>query len=191
MKKGDKALVHAAAGGAGQLIVQMAKMLGATVYGTAGTDEKVKIAKEAGADEAIVYTREDFVTEIKHFTGGKGGVDVVYDSVGATTFLKGLDIIRPRGLMALFGASSGPVGAVRCGTAESERLALSDPAQPFHHVAPPRKKLAMARRRCAGVDRRWKTEVENRQGAIRSPMLPKHTALWKRAGLTGKLLLIP
>jgi NADPH2:quinone reductase len=108
LKKGDKALIHAAAGGAGRLVVQMAKMLGATVYGTAGTDAKAALAKQAGADEVIVYTRDDFAAEVKRFTGGKG-VDVVYDSVGATTFMKGFDIIRPRGLMALFGQSSGPV----------------------------------------------------------------------------------
>jgi NADPH2:quinone reductase len=108
LKGGEKVLVHAAAGGAGRLIVQMAKMLGATVYGTAGSDAKAVVAKEAGADEVIVYTRDDFAVEVKKFTGGKG-VDVVYDSVGATTFLKGLDLIRPRGMMALFGQSSGPV----------------------------------------------------------------------------------
>lgn len=108
LKPGDKCLVHASAGGAGRLIVQMAKMLGATVYGTAGTDEKAAIAKEGGADEVIVYTRQDFVAEVKRLTDGKG-VDVVYDSVGQSTFLKGLDIIRPRGLMALFGQSSGAV----------------------------------------------------------------------------------
>jgi NADPH2:quinone reductase len=111
LKPGDKALVHAAAGGAGRLIVQMAKMLGATVYGTVGNDAKAAIAREAGADEAIVYTREDFAAEVKRFTGGKG-VDVIYDSVGASTFLKGLDIIRPRGTMALFGQSSGPVAPI-------------------------------------------------------------------------------
>jgi NADPH2:quinone reductase len=108
LNTGDKCLIHAAAGGAGRLLVQMAKMRGATVYGTAGTDEKAAIAKEAGADEMIVYTRQDFATEVKRFTDGKG-VDVVYDSVGASTFLKGLDIIRPRGMMALFGQSSGAV----------------------------------------------------------------------------------
>jgi len=108
LKKGDTCLVHAAAGGAGRLVVQMAKMLGATVYGTAGTDEKAAIARSAGADEAIVYTRQDFVAEVKKLTGGKG-VDVVYDSVGESTFLKGLDIIRPRGMMVLFGQSSGAV----------------------------------------------------------------------------------
>ena len=108
LKPGDTCLIHAAAGGAGRLAVQMAKMLGATVYGTAGTDEKAAIAKSAGADEVIVYTREDFVEEVKRLTGGKG-VDVVYDSVGLSTFLKGLDIIRPRGMMVLFGQSSGAV----------------------------------------------------------------------------------
>lgn len=108
LKQGDKCLVHAAAGGAGRLLVQMAKMRGATVYGTVGTDEKAAIAKSAGADETIVYTRQDFAEEVKKLTGGKG-VDVVYDSVGQSTFLKGLDIIRPRGMMVLFGQSSGAV----------------------------------------------------------------------------------
>ncbi len=108
LKQGDVALVHAAAGGAGALTVQMAKMLGATVIGTAGSDEKAAIAKQAGADEVIVYTRQDFVAEVKRITNGRG-VDVVYDSVGATTFLKGLDAIRPRGMMVLFGQSSGAV----------------------------------------------------------------------------------
>ena len=108
LKKGDTCLIHAAAGGAGRLVVQMAKMLGATVYGTAGTDEKAAIAKSAGADEVIVYTKQDFVSEIKRITGGKG-LDVVYDSVGVTTFLKGLDLLRPRGTMVLFGQSSGAV----------------------------------------------------------------------------------
>jgi NADPH2:quinone reductase len=108
LKKGDTALIHAAAGGAGGLTVQMAKMLGATVIGTAGTEEKAAIAKEAGADEVILYTKQDFVTEVKRITNGRG-VDVIYDSVGASTFLKGLDAIRPRGMMVLFGQSSGAV----------------------------------------------------------------------------------
>jgi NADPH2:quinone reductase len=108
LKPGDTCLIHAAAGGAGRLAVQMAKMLGATVYGTAGTDEKAAIARSAGADEVIVYTRDDFVSEIKRLTNNRG-VDVVYDSVGAGTFLKGLDIISPRGMMVLFGQSSGAV----------------------------------------------------------------------------------
>ena len=108
LKQGDVALIHAAAGGTGRLIVQMAKMLGATVIGTAGSDEKAAIAKHAGADEVIVYTSQDFVAEVKRITGGRG-VDVVYDSVGISTFLKGLDTLRPRGMMVLFGQSSGAV----------------------------------------------------------------------------------
>ena len=108
LKRSDIALVHAAAGGAGGLIVQMAKMLGATVIGTAGSDEKAAIAKQAGADDVIVYTKQDFVSETKRLTNGRG-VDVIYDSVGATTFMKGLDVLRPRGMMVLFGQSSGVV----------------------------------------------------------------------------------
>lgn len=108
LKKGDTALVHAAAGGAGLLVVQMAKMLGARVIGTVSTDAKAALAKEAGADEIIFYTRQDFEPEVKRLTAGRG-VDVVYDSVGQTTFFKGLNCLRARGMMALFGASSGPV----------------------------------------------------------------------------------
>jgi NADPH:quinone reductase len=108
LKSGDTCLVHAAAGGAGGLTVQMAKMLGATVYGTAGSSEKAAIARGHGADECIVYTEQDFESEIKRLTGNRG-VDVVYDSVGKTTFEKSLNSLRPRGTLALFGQSSGPV----------------------------------------------------------------------------------
>jgi len=132
LKPGDKALVHAAAGGVGRLIVQMAKMLGATVYGTVGTDEKAAIAKEAGADETIVYSREDFAVEVKRLTRGKG-VDVVYDSVGASTFLKGLDILRPRGTMALFGQSSGAVQPIDPGILNPKgSLFLTRPSLAHH-----------------------------------------------------------
>ncbi|HWC97178.1 MAG TPA: quinone oxidoreductase [Candidatus Sulfopaludibacter sp.] len=108
LKSGDTCLVHAAAGGAGGLTVQMAKMLGARVFGTVSTEEKAKIAREHGADETILYTQQDFEAEVKRLTGGRG-VDVVYDSVGKTTFDKSLNSLRPRGMMALFGQSSGPV----------------------------------------------------------------------------------
>jgi NADPH2:quinone reductase len=101
-------LVHAAAGGTGSLIVQMAKMLGARVLGTVSTEEKAKIARQAGADETILYTQQDFEAEVKRLTDGRG-VDVVYDSVGQSTFDKSLNSLRPRGLLALFGQSSGPV----------------------------------------------------------------------------------
>lgn len=108
LKRGQTALVHAAAGGVGLLLVQMAHHLGARVIGTVSTEEKAKLAREAGADEIILYTHSDFEAETKRLTGGKG-VDVVYDSVGKTTFDKGLNILRPRGMMALFGGSSGAV----------------------------------------------------------------------------------
>jgi NADPH:quinone reductase len=108
LKRGDTCLVHAAAGGAGGLIVQMAHMLGARVFGTVSTEEKARVAREAGADETIIYTGQDFEAEVKRLTGGRG-VDVVYDSVGRTTFEKSLNSLRPRGTLALFGQSSGPV----------------------------------------------------------------------------------
>ncbi|HEV3330307.1 MAG TPA: quinone oxidoreductase [Bryobacteraceae bacterium] len=108
LESGKTCLVHAAAGGTGSLIVQMAKMLGARVLGTVSTEEKAKIARQAGADETILYTQQDFEAEVKRLTDGRG-VDVVYDSVGQSTFDKSLNSLRPRGLLALFGQSSGPV----------------------------------------------------------------------------------
>ena len=106
LKRGDTALVHAAAGGVGLLLVQMAHNIGAHVIGTVSTEEKAKLARAAGADDIIFYTQTDFEVETKRLTHGKG-VDVVYDSVGKTTFEKGLNVLRPRGMMALFGGSSG------------------------------------------------------------------------------------
>jgi NADPH2:quinone reductase len=108
LKKGDIALIHAAAGGVGLLLVQMAKNLGARVIGTVSTEEKAKLAREAGADEVISYAKQDFEVETKRLTDGKG-VHVVYDGVGKTTFDQDLNVLRPRGYLVLFGASSGPV----------------------------------------------------------------------------------
>jgi NADPH2:quinone reductase len=108
LKSGQTALVHAAAGGVGLLLVQMAHNLGARVIGTVSTEEKAKLAREAGADEVILYTKSDFEAETKNLTGGRG-LDVVYDSVGKTTFDKGLNVLRPRGMMVLYGGSSGAV----------------------------------------------------------------------------------
>ena len=108
LSTGDTALVHAAAGGVGLLLIQMAKTLGARVFGTVSTPEKAQLAKEAGADEVILYTQTDFEAEVKRLTDGQG-VDVVYDSVAKTTFDKSLNCLRPRGYLALFGQSSGPV----------------------------------------------------------------------------------
>src|ERR1017187_10520196 len=104
----DTVLIHAGAGGVGLLLIQMAKRLGARVLTTVSSEEKAALAREAGADEAILYTREDFAAKVRELTGGKG-VAVVYDSVGKTTFDGSLSCLRPRGLLALFGGSSGAV----------------------------------------------------------------------------------
>ncbi len=106
LKKGHTALIHAAAGGTGRLLVQMAAMLGARAIATVGTEAKADLARQAGASEAILYDKQDWVVEVKRLTGGEG-VDVVYDSVGQATFLKGLDCLKPRGVMVLYGVSSG------------------------------------------------------------------------------------
>ena len=108
LKPGDVCIVHAAAGGVGQLLCQIAKLRGARVFGTVSTEEKARIAREAGADEVILYSRQDFSAEAKRLNGGKG-VQVIYDGVGRATFDQGLDTLIPRGLMVLFGQASGPV----------------------------------------------------------------------------------
>jgi NADPH2:quinone reductase len=108
VQKGDTILFHAAAGGVGLIACQWAKLLGATVIGTVGSDEKAELAKAHGCDHTIVYTRENFVERVKQITGGKG-VPVVYDSVGKDTFMGSLDCLQPRGMMVSFGNASGPV----------------------------------------------------------------------------------
>jgi NADPH2:quinone reductase len=134
LKTGSSCLVHAAAGGAGGLIVQMAKMLGARVFGTVSTEQKAAIARESGVDEAILYTKVDFDAEVKRFTEGRG-VDVVYDSVGKTTFEKSLNSLRPRGLLALFGQSSGAVPPFDAGILNGKgSLYLTRPSL-AHYVA--------------------------------------------------------
>ncbi|HUS04689.1 MAG TPA: quinone oxidoreductase [Bryobacteraceae bacterium] len=111
LKRGDTCLVHAVAGGVGLILTQMAKALGAKVIGTTSTDFKAELAKKAGADEVIIYTDQDFEGEVKRITKNRG-VDVVYDSVGATTWTKSVNSLRPRGMMVSFGNASGPVPPV-------------------------------------------------------------------------------
>jgi NADPH2:quinone reductase len=108
LKRAETALIHAAAGGVGSLLVQMAKRIGARVIGTAGSEEKAKLARDAGADDVILYTQQDFEVETMRLTVGKG-VDVIFDGVGKTTFDKDLNLLHPRGYLVLFGASSGAV----------------------------------------------------------------------------------
>ncbi len=111
LKPGDSALVHAAAGGVGQLLVQVAKHCGAQVIATVSTQEKAEIARSVGADQVILYSQQDFEAETMRLSGGKG-VNVVYDGVGKTTFLKGLNCLKPRGYMVLYGQASGPVDPI-------------------------------------------------------------------------------
>jgi NADPH:quinone reductase len=134
LKKGDTVLIHAAAGGVGLLLVQVAKKLGATIIGTTSTEEKAQLVRDAGADHVILYTQTDFETETKRLTEGRG-VDVVYDSVGQTTFEKSLNVLRMRGMMVLFGQSSGKVAPIDPLILNSKgSLFLTRPTV-FHYVA--------------------------------------------------------
>jgi NADPH2:quinone reductase len=134
LKKGDTCLVHAAAGGVGLLLCQIARMRGARVIGTVSTDEKAKLAREAGADEVIIYTRQDFEAEVKRLTNNQG-VQVVYDAVGKTTWEKSLNSLAPRGTMALYGQSSGPIGTIDPGILNTKgSLFLTRPSL-NHHIA--------------------------------------------------------
>ena len=144
LKKGESVLVHAAAGGLGLLLVQFAKQIGATVIGTVSTEEKARRAKEAGADEIILYTQTDFVAAVKRITNNQG-VHVVYDSVGKSTFEKSLDCLRRRGYLALCGNSSGPVPPLNVSTlAAKGSLFVTRPSLP-HHIADREELLARAR----------------------------------------------
>ena len=134
LKAGDTCLVHAAAGGVGLLLCQIAKMRGARVIGTAGSEEKTRLARGAGADETIDYAKQDFEAEVKRLTGGKG-VQVVYDGVGKSVFEKSLNCLAPRGMMATFGNASGPVPPVEPLTlSQKGSLYLTRPTL-WHYIA--------------------------------------------------------
>ncbi|GIK38330.1 MAG: alcohol dehydrogenase [Chloroflexota bacterium] len=134
LKQGNTTLIHAAAGGVGLLLVQVAKKLGATVIGTTSTEEKAQLVREAGADHVILYTQTDFEAETKRLTDGQG-VDVVYDSVGKTTFEKSLNVLRMRGMLVLFGQSSGKVPPIDPLTLNAKgSLFLTRPTV-FHYTA--------------------------------------------------------
>lgn len=134
VQPGDTCLVHAAAGGVGMLLVQVAKRRGARVLGTVSTDAKARLAREAGADHVIVYSREDFVAEARRLTGGRG-VEVVYDSVGQATFERSLDCLAPLGMLVLYGQSSGVVPPFNPSVlAQKGSLFLTRPIL-FHYIA--------------------------------------------------------
>jgi len=188
LKRGDACLVHAAAGGVGLLLCQMAKRAGARVIGTVSTEEKAKLAREAGADDIIFYTRQDLVEEVKRLTAGKK-LQVIYDSVGKDTFEKGFDCLAMRGYMVLYGASSGPVAPLDPQMLNAKgSLFLSRPSL-FHYTAT-RDELVKR----AGEVRGWiqKGELKLRIGATfpLAEAAKAHRDLEGRK-TTGKVLLIP
>jgi NADPH2:quinone reductase len=139
LKAGETALIHAAAGGVGLLLIQLAKRLGARAIGTVSTEAKAELARAAGADDVILYTAQDFEQETRRLTEGRG-VQVVYDSVGQDTFLKSLNCLAPRGMLALFGQSSGPVDSFNPGLlAQKGSLFLTRPS--LAHYAATREEL--------------------------------------------------
>jgi NADPH:quinone reductase len=188
LKKGDACLVHAAAGGVGLLLCQIAKMRGARVIGTVSTDEKAKLAREAGADEIIIYTRQDFEAEVKRLTDGKG-LQVVYDAVGKTTWEKSLGSLATRGLMALYGQSSGPIGQIDPQILNSKgSLFLTRPSL-NHHIAS-REELQSRAGDVLGWIRDGKLRVRTEFEFPLKDAPEAHRALEGRK-TTGKVLLIP
>jgi NADPH2:quinone reductase len=188
LKRGDTCLVHAAAGGVGLLLCQIAKMRGARVIGTVSTEAKAKLAREAGADEVILYTTQDFEAEVKRLTSGKG-VQVVYDSVGKTTFEKGLTCLALRGLMALYGQSSGPIGTFDPQVLNQKgSLFLARPSL-VHHIAT-REELLQRAGEVLGWIRDGKLRLRTEFEFPLKDAAEAHRALEGRK-TTGKVLLIP
>jgi NADPH2:quinone reductase len=188
LKRGETALVHAAAGGVGLLLVQMARNIGARVIATVSTDKKAKLAREAGADEVILYTQSDFEAETKGLTGGKG-VDVVYDSVGKTTFEKGLNVLRPRGMMVLFGGSSGAVPPFDLITL-SQKGSLYATRPTLHHYIATRDELLARSGAVFGMMAAEKLKLRIEHTYPLADAQRAHRDLEGRK-TTGKLLLIP
>src|ERR1700691_6097199 len=188
LKAGDACLVHAAAGGAGLLLVQMAHRIGARVFGTASPEAKAQLAKQAGADEIVFYTHQDFEAEVKRLTGGRG-VDVVYDSVGATTFDKSLNCLHPRGMMALFGASSGPVPAFEPSLLNSKgSLFLTRPTL-WHYIAT-RAELEWRAGDVLGWVAKGELKIRTEYTYPLANAAQAHIDLEERT-TTGKILLVP
>jgi NADPH:quinone reductase len=188
LKSGDTCLVHAAAGGMGLLLTQMGKMFGATVIGTVSTDEKAALAKQAGADHVILYSKQDFVAEVKRITGNRG-VDVIYDGVGATTFEKGLTCIRPRGVMALYGAASGPVAPLDLQLLNANGSLFVTRPSLNHHIAS-REELVQRSGDVLGWIRDGKLKLRVETTFPLDKAGEAHRALEGRK-TTGKVLLIP
>jgi NADPH:quinone reductase len=187
VKPGDVALVHAAAGGVGLLLVQIAKMRGARVFGTVSTREKAALARQAGADEVILYTEQDFEAEVMRLTNGKG-VNVVYDSVAKSTFDKSLNCLGLRGLLALFGQSSGPVPPVDPARLAKNALFLTRPSLGQYTVT--REELLQRAEDVFGWVKSGKLKVRIDRTLPLKDAAEAHRLLEGRK-TTGKVLLIP
>jgi NADPH2:quinone reductase len=188
LKAGQACLVHAAAGGVGLLLIQLAKRAGARVFGTVSTEEKAALARAAGADAVILYTREDFEAEVKKATEGQG-VHVVYDSVGATTWEKSLNVLRPLGMLVLYGQSSGVVPPFNAGLlAQKGSLFLTRPTL-FHYVAD-RASLEWRAGEVLGAVRDGSLKLRVEHSFALQDAAEAHRALEGRR-TTGKVVLIP
>ena len=188
LKSGDTCLVHAAAGGVGLLLCQIAKMRGARVIGTVSTEEKAKLAREAGASDVILYTKQDFEAEVKRLTDGKG-LQVVYDSVGQTTFDKGFNCLAPRGMMALYGQSSGPIGPFDLGVLNAKGSLFVTRPSLNHHIIT-RAELLERSNELLGWIRDGKLKLRTEFEFPLKEAADAHRALEGRK-TTGKVLLIP
>jgi NADPH2:quinone reductase len=188
LQNGDTCLVHAAAGGVGLLLVQMARERGARVIGTVSTEEKAALAREAGADEVILYTREDFLEAVRRLTEGRG-VNVVYDGVGKSTAEKSLDCLAPRGMMVFFGNASGPVGPIDpLVLSQKGSLFLTRPTL-FHYI-PDRASLEMRSAEVLNAVAAGSLHVRIGQTFTLAEAAEAHRALEGRK-TTGKVLLLP
>jgi NADPH:quinone reductase len=188
LHEGDTCLVHAAAGGVGLLLCQIAKMRGARVIATVSTEDKAKLARSAGADDVVLYSKQDFATEVKRLTGGKG-LQVIYDGIGKATFDKGFDCLAPRGMMVLYGQASGPVGSFDPQVLNTKgSLFLTRPSL-NHHISTRAELLARAGDVLGWVrDGKLRLRMELEYPLRDAP--DAHRALEGRK-TTGKVLLIP
>jgi NADPH2:quinone reductase len=188
LKAGETALVHAAAGGVGLLLVEMARAVGARVIGTTSSDEKAQLALEAGADDVIVFTKKDFESEVKRLTDGKG-VDVVYDGVGKDTFEKNLNVMRLRGMLVLYGMSSGPVPPVDPAKL-SEKGSLYMARTTLAHFTATREELLARTSALFGMIADGKLKLRIAKTYLLAEAPQAHRDMESRTA-TGKLLLIP
>ena len=188
LKAGDACLVHAGAGGVGLLLIQIAKLRGARVFATTSTEEKAALAREAGADEVILYTRQDFAAEVRRLTDGRGA-QVVYDSVGRTTFEKSLDSLARRGMMVLFGQSSGPVPPFDPSILNVKGSVYLTRPSLFHYIAE-REELASRAGDVLGWIRDGRLKLRIGLELPLGEAAEAHRALEGRA-TTGKVLLLP